>query len=173
MKFSVKQIKGNVEHGPISFEQYVNVSELLDLPNNEIRKIDSVQVYGMCVVENNEIVFDYTIVGEMILPCARTLVDVAYPFRFRTTEIFTTKQIEMNDDEEIHFIESDEIDLKPYILETILLQKPYRVFSDEAVIEDGDGWSFYTEDTFAEEQKDKIDPRLAKLQQLLDENDEE
>lgn len=173
MKFSVKKIKADVDNGPISFEQRVDVAELLNLPNNEIRKIDSVDVYGMCVVENNEIVFDYTIAGEMVLPCARTLVDVTYPFRFRATEIFTTKHMEANEEEEIHFVEDDIIDLKPYILETILLQKPYRVFSDEKVIEDGEGWSFYTEDSFAEKEKKKIDPRLAKLQKLLDDDDDE
>lgn len=171
MKFSVKKIQADVHHGPISFEQYVDVSELLELRNSDIRHIDQVQVYGMCVVENNEIVFDYTIAGEMILPCARTLVDVTYPFRFRATEIFTTKQAEANEEEEIHFVAEDVIDLKPYILETIVLQMPYRVFAKDAKVDDGEGWSFYTEDTFAEKEKKKIDPRLAKLQQLLDDED--
>lgn len=174
MKFSVKKIQADVNHGPISFEQRLDVSELVDLPNNDIRQIDPVQVHGMCVVENDEIIFSFSIEGEMILPCARTLADVTYPFRFRTNEIFTTKYEKADEEEEIHFIAEDVIDLKPYIFETILLQMPYRVFSDEKVIEDGDGWAFHTEDTFAKAEAKKIDPRLAKLQQLLDdkENDD-
>lgn len=172
MKFSVEKIKADVHHGPISFEQPVDVSELLELPNSDIRQVDTVQVYGMCVVENNEIIFDYTIAGEMTLPCARTLVDVTYPFRFRATEIFTTKQTEANEEEEVHFIGEDVIDLQPYILETIVLQMPYRVFAENAEIEDGEGWSFYTEDSFAKKEKERIDPRLAKLQQLLNDDKE-
>lgn len=171
LKFSIKKLRANVDHGPISFEQRIDVAELVQLPNNDIRQIDTVLVHGMCVVENNEIVFSYTIEGEMILPCARTLVDVTYPFRFRATEIFTTKFAEADEEEEIHFVAEDIIDLKPYILETILLQMPYRVFSEEKVIEDGEGWSFYTEESYAKEVEEKIDPRLAKLQQLLDEEE--
>ena len=171
MKFSVKKIKANINHGPISFEQSLDVSELKDSPNNDIRQIEPVQVSGICIVENNEIVFSYTVEGEMILPCARTLVDVTYAFRFRSTEIFTTVLSEADEEEEIHFVEEDVIDLKPYIKETILLQMPYRVFSEEAVVEDGEGWSFFTEDMLEEKEKEQIDPRLAKLQKLL--NDEE
>lgn len=170
LKFSIKKLRANVDHGPVSFEQRVDVAELEQLPNNDIRRIGTVFVHGMCVVENNEIVFSYMVEGEMILPCARTLVDVAYPFRFRANEIFTTKLAEADEEEEIHFVAEDIIDLKPFILETILLQMPYRVFSDEEVIEDGEGWSFYTEDSYAKEVEEKIDPRLEKLQKLLDED---
>lgn len=168
MKFSVQQIKQEAYEGPITFEQQLDVSELLELPNNEIIEITEVLVYGMCVIENNEIVFSYTIEGEMVLPCARTLAEVPYPFRFRATEIFTTKASKADEEEEIHYVEEEIIDLRPYILETILLQKPYRVFAEDAEVEGGEGWSFYTEDSFEEEKKKKIDPRLAKLQKLLD-----
>lgn len=172
MKFSVEKLKAEAHHGPISFEEYIDVSDLLNLPNNEIREINQVQIYGMIVIESNEIVFDYTIAGEMILPCARTLVDVTYPFRFRATEIFTTKLSKADEEEEIHYVSEDTIDLRPYILETIILQKPYRVFAENAEVEGGEGWSFYTEDDFTEKEKDKIDPRLAKLQQLLDKDNQ-
>lgn len=171
MRFSVKKIEADVNHGPISFEQPVDVSELVDLPNNDIRRIDPLQVHGICVVENDEIIFSFTIEGEMILPCARTLVDVSYPFKFRSTEIFTTKFEKADEEEEIHFVAEDVIDLKPYIIETILLQMPYRVFSDEKVTEDGEGWAFHTEDSFSKEEAERIDPRLAKLQQLLDDKE--
>lgn len=175
MKFSVKKIQADVHHGPITFEENIDVSELMQLKKTDIRHIDTVFVHGICFVEKDEIVFNYNIEGEMTLPCARTLVDVLYPFRFRATEIFSTELIEPgeDDEEEIHFIAKDVIDLKPFILETIVLQMPYRVFSEDAAIEDGEGWSFYTEEEFETEEEEKVDPRLAKLQQLLDDKNQE
>ncbi len=173
MKFSIQQIKNEAFEGPVTFEEKLDVSELLSLPNNEIIDIGEVFVYGMYVLENHEIIFSFTIEGEMILPCARTLVEVNYPFRFRGTEIFTTKASVAAKEEEIHHVTEEVIDLRPYILETILLQKPYRVFAENAEVQDGEGWSFYTEDRFEEEKKQKVDPRLAKLQKLLDEKKDE
>jgi len=173
LKFSVQQLKANAHEGAISFEETVNVSELAELKNNDIRQIGSVFVHGICTLEKNEIVFSYTIEGKMILPSARTLVDVAYPFRFQATEIFTTERHQADEEEEIHFVADDIIDLKPFILESIVLQMPYRVFSDEEMVEAGEGWSFYTEDELEEKVKKQIDPRLAKLGKLLDKNNED
>lgn len=170
MKFSVQQIKATSHEGPISFEETIDVSELVDLKNNDIRQIDPVRVEGICTVEKNEVVFSFTMKGKMILPCARTLVDVSYPFQFRATEIFTTVLSKADEEEEIHFIADDVIDLRPFILEAIVLQMPYRVFSDEKMIEEGEGWSFFTEDEMAKKDAERIDPRLAKLQKLLDDN---
>src|SRR5690625_3240987 len=139
----------------LSFKQVVDVQELSTLKNNDIRHIDDVEVVGICTVDKSEIIFSYTVSGEMTLPCARTLVDVLYPFRYEATEIFTTVAAKADEEEEIHFIQDDIIDLKPYILETILLQMPYRVFSNEKMIESGDGWSFYSEDSLADEKAKK------------------
>lgn len=167
LKFSVQQIKATAQEGPLSFKEKVDASELANIPSLDIREIGMVDVEGFCTIEKNDIIFSFTIEGEMILPCARTLVDVNYPFKFQATEIFTTDKRVADEEEDIHFIEDDFIDLTPYIFENIVVQMPYRVFSDEKMIEEGEGWSFYTEDEFDEMKKQKIDPRLEKLQQFF------
>lgn len=176
MKFTLSQIKKNTVHGPFAFEQYVNVSELVHL-NNDIRKITDVYVKGYCSIEKQNIFFDFTINGEVILPCARTLVDVPYEMDFDVTEIFTTSEHYSKEDEEneIHQITEEVIDLTPYIKENIILNLPYRVFSDEEMIVEGKGWAFYTEDeqdTDDGDKEEKIDPRLKKLKLLLNDQDE-
>lgn len=171
MKFSINQIKSNIASGAFAFDQELDVSELAHSSDNDIREIDTVQVKGICTMDQEEFIFSFSIIGEMILPCARTLVDVEYPFQFETTEIFS--QVEKVDqDDEIHVIEEDVIDLRPYVYEAILLKMPYRVFSKEKMKSEGEGWSFYTEDRYAESQSKKIDPRLQKLQQLLDKDEQ-
>lgn len=167
------QLKASSE--PFVFDEMVDVSELALSNNNDIRKIDPVRVKGMCTVDGKELIFSFSIEGEMILPCARTLIDVPYAFNIHATEIFTTNSVisEEDEEDEVHVIEEEMIDLKPYILEHIVLETPYRVFSDEEAIEEGEGWSFRLEDEHQEEEAEKIDPRLAKLGQLLENKDQD
>lgn len=172
MKFTLMQIRKNTVHGPFTFQQNVNVSELVKL-NNDIRQIDKVNVEGVCIIEKKDIIFDLTIKGDLILPCARTLVDVPYKLNIHATEVFTTSQQYTEEDEEneIHQITGEVIDLTPYIKENIVLNIPYRVFSDEKMIDKGEGWSYYVEDEHQEVNEEKIDPRLKKLQLLLDDRE--
>jgi|SRR5690625_736023 len=169
MKISTIEIRNNVHHGPFTFDQLVNVSELESL-NNDIKQIDPVRVKGMCTVDKDELIFTFTIEGKMILPCARTLVDVPYPFSFQATEIFSTSPGLDEEDKEdgVHLLTEELLDLTPYIMENIVLQTPYLVFSDEKTLEEGEGWAFLEEEDHEKGKQNKIDPRLAKLKKLLD-----
>ncbi|SDQ63331.1 uncharacterized protein SAMN05216232_2871 [Virgibacillus subterraneus] len=175
MKFTLGQIKNNAYNEPFSFDDWVNVSELEAL-NNDIREIDSAHVYGTAFDQGNEIVFSFTISGKMILPCARTLVDVPYPFEIKATEIFSesTYYDGEESEDEIHPIDGEVLDLTPYIKENILLEVPYRVFSDDEEAKrhtpvKGNDWEFISE----EKTEKKIDPRLKKLESLLEDNEKE
>lgn len=173
MKFSITNLRNEAYIGAVSFDEIVDVSELESL-NNDIRKIDPVQVKGICTLDKDELVFSFSIEGEMILPCARTLVDVPYIFNIKATEIFTTSlELDEEDEEDgVHQILDETLDLTPYIKENIILATPFRVFSDEKALEGGEGWSFSLEEDYEKKKEETIDPRLAKLQRLLD-NDEE
>lgn len=173
MIFSITEIRNKVFAGPFLFDQAVDVSELESLKNNDIRQIDLVQVTGMCTADQEELIFSYSIKGKMILPCARTLVDVPYSFDINATDIFSTsEQLDADDEEDgVHQVLEETLDLKPYIKENIILETPYRVFSNEKGLEEGEGWAFYVEDEHQKEEKEKIDPRLAKLKRLLNNDD--
>jgi uncharacterized protein len=181
MKFTLNEIKKRAYNEPFIFNKEVDLSEL-EAMNNDIREIKPVQVQGQCTVDGNEIIFSLTINGEMILPCARTLVDVSYPFEVQEVEVFSTSPHygQEESENEIFPVEGDVLDLKPCILENVLLAIPFRVFSDDeealsqAVLK-GDGWEFTFEpdEDKVEEQEKTIDPRLKKLQSLLDDNENE
>src|SRR5690625_6547969 len=118
----------------------------------------------------------------MILPCARTLVDVLYPFEVQEAEIFTTSSYLSQDDieDELHPVEGEVIDLMPCIIENVLLAIPFRVFSeDEAALSQavlqGEGWEYMLESDKedSQEQGKTIHPRLKKLQSLLNDSDRE
>ncbi|TFJ94549.1 YceD family protein [Lentibacillus salicampi] len=173
MKFSLGRIKRNASIGPYSFDDHVDVSEL-EAMNNDIRKIGSVRVKGTAMDEGDDVVFTFTVAGTMILPCARTLVDVSYPFEINAVEVFSESPYEKDDaDDDIHPIEGDVLDLTPLIKENILLNVPYRVFSDDkdAVSQapfEGEGWELVSED----KNEQKPDPRLKKLESLLEKKEE-
>ncbi len=175
MIFSVTELKNKAVHEVFQFEGVVNVSGLASLPNNDIRKMDPVHVKGFCTVDGEEIIFTFTTWGKMILPCARTLIDVTYSFSIEATEIFSTSGHSDDEDAEngVHQVLEEMLDLTPYIKENILLEMPYRVFSTEKALEQGDGWEFYQEEDHMVEKDKRIDPRLAKLGQLLDQKDNE
>lgn len=170
MKFTVAQIRKSSYNEPLEFEGNVDVSEL-ETMNNDIRRIDPAHVEVTFATEGEEIIASLKIDGEMILPCARTLVDVPYNYQIETSEVFTTSEYytEADEENEIHPIDGEVLDLMPVIKENILLEVPFRVFSKEANPEgaaptEGEGWAFVEE----EEKEKTIDPRLKKLESLLE-----
>lgn len=179
MKLLLSQIKQKAYNEPFIFEEKVDVSELVSM-NNDIRAIQPVQVQGECTLDGDQIIFSLTISGEMILPCARTLADVAHPFEIHEVEIFSSSPYygREESENEIYPVEGEVLDLTPCILENILLAIPFRVFSDdEEVLKQallqGDGWEYTQESEIVSKQEKTIDPRLKKLQSLLENNDNE
>lgn len=171
LQFSITELENKAVDAPFYFDEMLDVSDLEASENNDIRQIDPVQVKGFAIVESSEIIFSFTINGSMILPCARTLVDVPYAFELKADEVFSS--ISDPDKEEVHVIVGEMLDLTPYIKENIILQMPYRVFSDEKGLQQGSGWELFDEEEIKEHQSDVIDPRLAKLQQLIDNDNQE
>lgn len=170
MKIPVKKI---VRESPYSFKEEVDLTELESL-DNDIREIGNVSVNGDASVQNKTITVNFAVKGTMTLPCARSLVDVLYPFEIQAIEVFSMDPFYTKEDEsEIHPIDGEILDLEPYIKENVILEIPFRVFADADVIEAnalsaGDGWTVVTEDDIEK----KIDPRMSKLQSLLNDKNE-
>jgi len=158
----------------LEVEESVDLSKLVEV-NSDLRKIGSVSVRCEASINDNLIHTQLNIVGEMVLPCARTLIDVNYPFEIDTLELFSEHPLTSEEEEgEIHLVEGEILDLEPYIRENVLLEIPMRVFASEEeikkhAIDSGEGWSVLSE----EEKSNEIDPRMAKLKALLPENKNE
>lgn len=183
MKLTLSEINKIAHRKLFSFDEEVDVSEL-ETMNNDIRKIDPVRIQGECSVNGDEYTFTLTMSGVMILPCARTLEDVTYPFEVNTVEIFSSSEFygEEEEEQEIHRVVGEVIDLKPCIMENILLAVPFRVFSDQKDQDHtkfrGEGWRLTLEEELDEakanqDQDRAIDPRLKKLAALLDKDQDE
>ena len=131
------------------------------LKNTDIRRISPVKVEGYIFNNEEEYELYITIKGTMILPCARTLKDVEYPFSSEIDEI-----IGENDDNSLE-INQNRLDIFPIVWQNILVDVPLRVLAPDAKEEltSGNGWRLITEDT----NEEVIDPRLAKLKDYIKE----
>lgn len=107
----------------------------------------------------------------MVLPCAITLEDVDYPFKINSSETFLLTGAEEGEaarGEFVHGIEEERIDLVPYLVEAIMVEKPMRVVSEKAKADpdlSGEGWTFVA----GSQSKQQIDPRFEKLKKFFDE----
>ena len=144
----------------------IPVDSVFDIPkdylkNTDMRDISPVKVTGYVSNNEEEYELNINVSGEMILPCARTLKDVKYPFSIDIIE-----PIGENNENSLEIVQNS-IDIFPIIWKYILMDVPLRVLHPDAKdfhIE-GEGWHLITED----DKKEVIDPRLAKLKDYIKE----
>src|SRR5699024_11476558 len=112
LKFTLNQIYEETYSGPFEFEETVDVSDIPLTIESDIRKISTVDVTGLCTVDKKEIIFNFSIKGEIILQCAHTLVDVSHKLDIYETEVFSTDYYILSDnEEEIHTVDGEINDL--------------------------------------------------------------
>src|SRR5574344_1730674 len=106
------------------------------LVGTDIKAISSVKINGFISYNDDEYNLDVSISGEMILPCARTLKDVKYPFKNEIHEV-----IGENNDNSLKIVQN-RVDIFPIIWQNILVDVPIRVIHPDAKLDNlkGDGW---------------------------------
>lgn len=171
LKWTLFQLN-QLQHKGLEIDETVDVNDITT--NSEIRSIDPVHVTGKADLSSKSATFHLTLEGSMVLPCSRTLVDVNYPFTIQTTETFLFQPAEYeSDEEELHMVQGDVIELLPIIHEAILAEIPMQIFSDspnmeEAAPQSGKDWSVVSE----KDQENKVDPRLAGLAKFFEKDQE-
>ncbi|AMX84138.1 hypothetical protein GS3922_10960 [Geobacillus subterraneus] len=180
MKWTVQQLR-RFQHKEMAIDETVDVSDLKQI-DTLIRDISPVRVQGKADVGSTKFTFHLTLSGTMVLPCSRTLVDVAYPFSIETTETFFADGGDfVETDEDTHVVTGETIDLNPIIRELILLEIPLQLIADnpaaDGAPQHGEGWDVLSEEQWekAMEQRaaSKVDPRLAGLAKFFEEKNEE
>ncbi|MED3660301.1 YceD family protein [Ureibacillus sp. FSL K6-8385] len=177
MKWSIHQLAKYRQTG-LPIDTVVNLDEVKER-NKDIREISPVHVKGHCTVGNSQMTCHLTLKATLTLPCARTWEDVQFPVEVETVEVFSWEDPELrgnDDDEDIHYIDGEVVDLKPVLEELILLEVPMQVFKEgtEGAIKGGKDWDYFTEEELSQQAKDepKVDPRLAGLAKFFDQKDE-
>ena len=129
------------------------------IENTSIQKLENVKVNGRAYYSvTNEIVFDCKVEGSFVLLDALTLEPCDYPFSIEISEILSENASELNKNE------LKTLDIMDILWQNIVLEVPisFRKNPDEKVEMSGEGWELVDED------KKKLDPRLAPLLELLE-----
>ncbi len=171
MKWTLSQLQKN-RNKDFLIDEMVNLDEIKEI-DQTIREVSPIHITGRADIDSKKVTFHLRIKGSLILPCSRTLVDVNYPIDVETTETFLLRGFDYEaDEEEVHQVKGEVIDLKPVLQEILLLEVPIQVFCDDGSSEEGAPQSGQDWEVIHEQEKTvKIDPRLAGLAKLLDQND--
>lgn len=114
--------------------------------------------------EDENIELDLLLTGKMILIDSITLNEIEKDFEIKIEE--TLRQEDDNFKEYFNNLQNT-LDISEILWQNIVLEVPIRIRQDEEDITlEGEGWQLNKKD------EEEIDPRLAKLQELLDQRKE-
>lgn len=149
--------KGIVINDTVSFgPEYIK--------NTAIQSLENVKVNGRAYYSvTSEIVFECKVEGSMVLLDAMDLEPVDYPFSLEISEVLSE-----NDDEKDQN-ELKTLDIMDILWQNIVLEVPisYRKDPNKTYSLEGDGWEL------VDEERKKLDPRLAPLLELLEKEGKE
>ena len=134
------------------------------IKNTSIQKLENVKVKGRAYYSiTNEIVFDCKVEGSFVLLDAMDLEPVDYPFELEISEVLSEVSDENNKNE------LKKLDIMDVLWQNIVLEVPIRVRKnpDKKYNLSGEGWEL------VDEERKKVDPRLAPLLELLDKEGKE
>jgi len=172
LKWTISQLQ-KIRDKHLQIDEIVDVTDIKER-DPQIRDVSPIKVTGRADIGSTKVTFHLHLSGKFILPCSRTLVDVNYPIDIETTETFLFKVAGIEyDGDDVTIVEGDVVDLLPVIKENLLLEIPMQVFcedvnSEEAAPQSGNDWTVISE----EENKQKVDPRFAKLADFFENNKE-
>lgn len=167
MLIQLHDLRNNLERR-LDFCEDVDVSEVH--PNVEEKA--SVHVKAHAKYEEGHYVIDGQLNTAVTLKCSKCLTAYDWPLRVPWHEVFT-QYAEEDDDEsgDVHLVEGNDVDLTPYIRETLLLSIPFVPVCDDNCRGLCPTCGANRNEERCHCTNERIDPRLADLQKFFSEND--
>lgn len=181
MKWSTRELRV-IASEPYMIDEIVDITTALKKRKPELIDAENFHIKGILLYEEHTVLLQLVAEGEVVLPSTRSLTPVnlplAFPIKERLIEEnWETDIVDEDDVVTIHLTEST-VDLNKTLVDNILIHMPLQVLTAEE--QSGEGfvsgneWQVLSEDYYQKQKQtasDTIDPRLAKLQELF--NDEE
>lgn len=152
-------------------KDYIDIDENFEIDlkvyqNKDIVALKNLHTAGRIFLNATEnLEFNLTITGIMILKDSVTLEDIEYPINIQIDDEYSLEDEYLK---EYYKKEQNILDIMTILWENIVLEVPIRLTKTENMQLSGDGWSMGN----VENKNDNIDPRLARLAELLDERKE-
>ena len=184
MKWTLKEIQ---EHRgePLQFDETVNCEASLMKRDREILAVSDIKATGFLLYENRSVLANFQIDYTITLPSSRSLEPVEVSMSVPIFETYVEDEESYETSEELNDIvipiENNEVNLIPAIEDMILLNIPVQIFTEEELssseLPQGADWSVVSEDDYqqkrAKQKEEQVDPRLAELKALLEDEEKE
>ena len=148
------------------YSEDIDFSKDTQYLNNLLKKIDDCHVEVDATDYGNILRVVINLKSNVTGVCAYSLEDV--PLVIKTNdELDFTDDEEFEDDDELIYISSPQIDLKEYIYSLICTSLPSKIIKKGATLpKDGKGYRVLTEEEFQKEKEKTPDPRWACLDDI-------
>lgn len=178
MKWSLNELKRYLNE-PFVFSGNVDLKESLVKREEEILDASPIHLDGILTVNEDELILHMNVSLELTLPSARSLEPVLFPMDFVIDEVFIPKSNSydkpVNEEDVVIYLEHDWIDLSESIEDSILLNLPLQVFTEEEEknheMPSGNSWTVISEEDYyhseEKESEETVDPRFAGLKDFF------
>lgn len=182
MKWSLLELNKRRDE-TIDLDVQLDLKKELQKRDPQILDLSNITVSGILSVEKNDYLLHYLAEYTITLPSSRSLEPVQVPMKLQVDEVFMTEEQfarrdEMVAAEEIILLEKGLLDLDESVADNILLAIPLQVLTeaerDSESLPKGNDWEVVTEEEHLARQAaaETMDPRLAKLSELFNEEDD-
>lgn len=190
MKWALSELN-KFKNDQLRFTETIDLEESLKQREPQILAVEPIRVDGFIQVDTGRYLAHFTMDTVLTLPSSRSLTPVKYPLTLTIDEDYMTESTyaglaDISEDEKslIMVLEKDLIDLTEAVEDFILLNLPLQILTEEEMtttdLPKGEFWNVISEEDLKAkkhldelESEDKIDPRLAKLSELLLNDDNE
>ncbi|HIW11787.1 MAG TPA: DUF177 domain-containing protein [Candidatus Salinicoccus stercoripullorum] len=169
MRWSLTQLKKFSDES-IAVNEKIQFKEITD--RKDVLGLSGTSVEGEMHVGASRVGIDLTIDTVVYMLDSRTSENIEVPLHIESYEEFDEEAEETDElDENVHPV-THTLDLEPVVRELIVVNLPNVVTESDEVPAGGRNWSVMTEDELADEEEQKVDPRLSKLKSLLESDKE-
>ena len=182
MKWLLKELS-DYKDQPLSVSEDMNLSE--DIMSRYSKYVisadDDIHVEAHVFSENGDAIVNAQVTGKIVVPSSRSLDPVELPLDFSINEVYVDTEARLKkreEEDEVAFIVDDDgvIDFNKSVADNIILQIPMHILSPEEIRTDkmpkGNDWEVISEDDLVDEETNdkKVDPRLAKLKNFFNDD---
>ena len=139
-----------------------------------VYEVKSAHVEGQLFYDEPFVTGNFQVEANLLVPSSRSLEAVPLKQKFSFVENYSDHEPTQEEKELLMIIplDDDRIDVQTAVEDNILLNIPSTVLTKEEAEEDlypeGQGWEVMSEQDFAGQKKDQVNPAFAHLQGLLD-----
>lgn len=139
-----------------------------------VYEVKSAHVEGQLFYDEPFVTGNFQVEANLLVPSSRSLEAVPLKQKFSFVENYSDHEPTQEEKELLMIIplDDDRIDVQTAVEDNMLLNIPSTVLTKEEAEEDlypeGQGWEVMSEQDFAGQKKDQVNPAFARLQGLLD-----